>query len=109
MKFCLLLTGHYRSFDDTYQNFKINVLDPNNINDIYMHTYENLGFRKDLTKDQITPPNGSLHQTVFDETTINIEEIKNKYKINNIFVDNYNEISEKNFFKKKTKNKRYNF
>jgi hypothetical protein len=98
MNFCLLLTGHYRNFDNMYQNFENKLLKPNNISDIYMHTYDNYGFRKDLTKQQHIPPHGSLHKATFDDEKINIDWINSKYVINTI-IENYNEVSNQNLFK----------
>ena len=102
MKFCLSLSGHYRTFDSTYDSWKKHLLEVNNIEDIFMETYDNYGYRLDLGKDQVIPPAGSLHKAQFDEEKILQEgDLRKQYNIKYLNIENYKKISEENNFKQR--------
>lgn len=101
MKICLLLTGHYRTFDKTFPIWKNKFIDEYSA-DVYMHIYSNKGNRLDLNKNELSPPAGSKANAVFDDESIDIEKIKQKYSIKNLIVEDYKGVEAKENFINRT-------
>ena len=73
-KICLILHGHLRTFQQTYESLK-NISNFKNM-DIFIHTWDTL--------DRLTP---SYYNTKYSDNSINLEMVKQLYKPKDILVE----------------------
>jgi len=96
IKTALLLTGHYRTFDQTANNWEKYIINFFNCNlNVYLSTYEINGKRLDNSRMPYAT-------ALFDNTLINVNDIKNKNIFKEIIIEDYNEVCLKENFKNKT-------
>lgn len=101
MNVAVLLTGHYRTFDQTYPAWKEHVIDKYGA-ELYMHTWDNVGLREDLQPGEINPRKGSQANAVFSPAPLSKEIIQEKHGVSNIILENFQEVQGKELFRERT-------
>lgn len=85
----LCLYGHYRSFNDCYKNLKANVLDPNNITDIFAFLWiDSIGWFKH-PELSIDPKNHCGYEESVALSTNSLINVLNKLNPKRLSFENY--------------------
>lgn len=99
MKTCLLLSGHYRTFELTRYQWQKNVIEPNE-SDVFFHSYTTNGRRMDGDIKN----KGSSAKAEFDQSPVTTEQIyAHLPDAKHVVVDAYEYVALKEEFKKKSR------